>query len=191
MEIKIPYDRSCYIPYVISCFLLEIFHILEIYCTNNHEWENFISTSLFLTSEMNEFQNRIDCLFFSVLHEKWEREILLYYLILHFSFLNEKREIHHSLQSQQIPIDNFSSSLNLIGRNINYCLPLPCFRTSAGAFQESVRKELLPPFSLYSTANALMATRLKTKTSSEKRAHHSRIFLQIRPQLRELQGTSL
>lgn len=121
---------------------------------------------------MIKFQNRIDCLFFSILHEKWEREILLYYLILHFSFLNEKRDIHHSLQSQQIPIDNFSSNLNLIGRNINYCLPLPCFRTSAGAFQESVREELLlllPPFSLYSTANALMATRLKTKTSSEKR----------------------
>lgn len=64
-------------------------------------------------------------------------------------------------------------------RNINYCLPFSFFRTSAGVFQESVREELWPLF--YGEANALTATRLKTKTSCEKRAHHFRIFLQIRP----------
>lgn len=64
-------------------------------------------------------------------------------------------------------------------RNINYCLLFSFFRTSAGVFQESVREELWPLF--YGEANALTATRLKTKTPSEKRAHHSRIFLRIRP----------
>lgn len=80
----------------------------------------------------------------------------------------------------QISIGNFSYSLNLVCEKYKLLLPFFFFRTSAEVFQESVRKELWPLF--YGGANALTATRLKTKTLSKKRAHHSRIFLRIRPQ---------
>jgi len=71
--------------------------------------------------------------------------------------------------------------------NINYCSPVPLFFL-ARAFEESVSRELWPP--LLERAS-LTATWWKTKTSSEKRAHHQRIFLRIRSRVREIRDVPL